>query len=55
MAIQDTSDPNIEGKLVVENDEFRLYYTKGYYYDLVALLYSGDGRLLKTDTLKIQK
>ncbi len=55
VAIQDTSDPNIEGKLVVENDEFRLYYTKGYYYDLVALLYSGDGRLLKTDTLKIQK
>ena len=41
--------------LVNENDEIRLYYTQGYYYDLVGLLYSSDGRLLKSDTLKVQK
>ena len=55
VGIQDTNDPNVEEKLVNENDEIRLYYTQGYYYDLVGLLYSSDGRLLKSDTLKVQK
>lgn len=55
VGIQDTNDPNVENKLVNENDEIRLYYTKGYYYDMVAILYSTDGRLIKTDTLKVQK
>lgn len=55
VGVQDTNDPDIENKLVNENDELRLYYTTGCYYDMVAILYSTDGRLIKTDTLKVQK
>ena len=54
-AIQDSNDPNIEEAFVYENNEIRLYYTKGYYYEILGALFNEDGEMLLAKTLKIQK
>lgn len=54
-AIQDSNDPNIEEVFVYENNEIRLYYTKGYYYEILGALFNEEGDMLLAKTLKIQK
>lgn len=54
-AISDSNDPNIEEAFVYENDEIRLYYKAGYYYEILGALFDEDENIVIAKTLKIQK
>lgn len=56
-ALTDSDDPKaLEEEIIVnEDNEIRLYYTSGYYYDIAGMLFTEDGDLVKMETLKIQK
>lgn len=53
--ISDTNDPNIEKAFVYENDEIRLYYTAGYYYEILGALFNNAGDIVIAKTITIQK
>lgn len=52
--LQDTDDPNFENAFNEEDETVKLYYTKGYYYNLLGALVDEDGNIVMTKTLKIQ-
>ncbi len=55
--ITDSNDPKAseEEIMVLENNEIRLYYTKGYYYEIAGMLVDEDEELVTMKTIKIEK
>lgn len=54
-AISDTNDSNIAQNFVYENDEIRLYYKAGCYYEILGALIDTNGNIVLAKTIKIQK
>ena len=52
--LQDTNDPNFENAFNEEDETVKLYYTKGYYYNLLGALVDEDGNIVMTKTLTIE-
>ena len=57
VAITDSDDPKAgsEEIIVTEDNEIRLYYTSGYYYNLAGMLVTENEDLVMMKTLKVQK
>ena len=57
VAITDSDDPKAgsEEMIVTEDNEIRLYYTSGYYYNLAGMLVTENEDLVMMKTLKVQK
>ena len=57
VAITDSDDPKVgsEEIIVTEDNEIRLYYTSGYYYNLAGMLVTENEDLVMMKTLKVQK
>ena len=57
VAITDSDDPKAgnEEIIVTEDNEIRLYYTNGYYYNLAGMLVTENEDLVMMKTLKLQK
>lgn len=53
--LQDSNDPNAEDVFKETDETVKLYYTKGYYYDLLGTLVDEEGNIIIAKTLKIQK
>ena len=54
-AISKSNDPNIEEAFVYEDDEIRLYYTSGCYYEILGAIFDESGKMLLAKTITIQK
>ena len=54
-AISKSDDPNIEEVFVYEDDEIRLYYTPGCYYEILGAIFDESGKMLLAKTITIQK
>ena len=55
VVIADSDDPNFEDALQESGDEIRLYYKKGYYYDILGSLVTEDGDIVLAKTITVQK
>ena len=53
--LQDSNDPNAKDVFKETDETVKLYYTKGYYYDLLGTLVDEEGNIIIAKTLKIQK
>ena len=55
-AITDSDDPNLESEMLVnEEEEIRLYYKSGYFYEIAGMLFTEDEELVMMKTVTIQK